>query len=426
MTILRDISIMWSMFHVMILFCMLYESRFSKQKTLIIHIIAMIVWVTVHSVLLFAVGPVKMTQMILFTGTLPSLLFFWVMSKRRDGRFFFTFCLCDTVSAEVLLLTNMIDYYLCGDMYIGMLIIRLIAFPLIEFLAYKYVRPMLQDVQRSVRKGWWLFAAVSAIFYVVIIVVSSIPTDKTHDPEHLPTFILICVLMPLMYWNIFQVLSRQQKIFDLAEKDNILKLQVANMQQRIEQISEADTKFRIERHDMRHKLRTITEMLQNNRMEELKEYVLSAEEKLHISNGEHYCTNPILDAVLTAYFRNAEEKKIRIQTDLAVPHEPKVDIAELSVVFANAIENAVHACEKLPETDRWIEMRALAHPQFMFQISNPYAGEISIGDDGIPANSTAGHGFGTRSIVAFCEKYHAFYEFKAENGIFTLRIVMKG
>ncbi len=424
MTILRDISIMWSMFHILVLFCMLYESRFSKKTTVIATAIALVVWLGSQGIILYLFGPVIMTQLIIFTATIPSLVFFWIMSKKRDGRFLFTFCLCDTISAEILLITNLLDYYLFGNMYIGMFIIRLVAFPLLEFFAYKYVRPVLSEVQRSVRKGWGIFAGVAAIFYIMIIVLSSVPYDKTHSPEQLPAFVLICLLMPLMYWNIFQVLLHQQKIFDMAQKDNILKLQVVNMQMRIEQFSKADEKFRIERHDMRHKLRTITEMIQGERIDDLKEYVLSAEQKLKDSSMEHYCTNPILDAVLTAYFKNAEEKGIRIKCDLAVPSEMSVDTAELSVVFANAIENAMHACEKLPSEQRFIEIRALSHPKFMFQISNPYGGEVKTDDKGIPISTESGHGFGTRSIVAFCDKYDAYYEFRAEDGIFTLRIVM--
>ncbi len=424
MTILRDISIMYSMFHILVLFCMLYKSRFSKKTTIIATATAVLVWLGSQGLILYMFGPVVMTQIIIVTGTVPSLVFFWIMSKKRDGRFFFTFCLCDTVCAEILLITNLLDYYLFGNMYIGMFIIRLIAFPLLEFFAYKYVRPILSEVQRSVRKGWWIFASVAAIFYVMIVVLSSVPYDKTHSPDQLPAFVLICLLMPLMYWNIFQVILRQQKIFDMAQKDNILKLQVSNMQHRIEQFSEADEKFRIERHDMRHKLRTISEMIQGERIDDLKEYVLSAEQRLEEGAMEHYCTNPILDAVLTAYFKNAEEKGIRIKCDLAVPSEVNVDMAELSVVFANAIENAMHACERLPCDQRFIEVRGLSHPKFMFQISNPYGGEIKTDDKGIPISTERGHGFGTRSIVAFCDKYGAYYEFRTENEIFTLRIVM--
>lgn len=38
MTILRDLSIIWSLFHILILFLMLYRSRYSRKKTYILDI----------------------------------------------------------------------------------------------------------------------------------------------------------------------------------------------------------------------------------------------------------------------------------------------------------------------------------------------------------------------------------------------------
>ncbi len=424
MTILRDISIIWSMLHVLVLFVLLYQSRYSKKTTAIWTGVVMGTWVVLHAVLVLWLGPTIMARLVIFTGTIPSFIFFWIMSKQRDGRFIFTFCLCDTLSAEILLLTNLLDAYLFGGKFIGMFVLRLIMFPLLEVYAYKVMRPLLQEVQKSVRKGWYVFAGVSAIFYLILVLIGSFPDTLLHSAEMLPVNVLILLLMPLMYWNIFQVLLRQQKFYELAEQENVLKMQVSNMQNRIGQYSEADEKFRIERHDMRHRLQTITEMLQNGEIDKLRDFVFSAQQKLEGATVKRYCANPVLDAVFTAYFRIAEGKGIEVRSSLAVPEELSVDAAELSTVFANAIENAVHACEQLPEEERVIELRAVAHPQFMFQIVNPYEGEVRLDERGVPIASESGHGFGTRSIVAFCEKYGAFYEFKAENGNFALRIVV--
>ena len=41
MTILRDLSVLWSLFHILILFMMLYRSRYSRRKTMILMGISM-------------------------------------------------------------------------------------------------------------------------------------------------------------------------------------------------------------------------------------------------------------------------------------------------------------------------------------------------------------------------------------------------
>ena len=44
--------------------------------------------------------------------------------------------------------------------------------------------------------------------------------------------------------------------------------------------------------------------------------------------------------------------------------------------------------------------------------------------EGLPVTYEAGHGIGTRSIVAFAEKFHALCHFHAENGCFKVQLAV--
>ena len=59
----------------------------------------------------------------------------------------------------------------------------------------------------------------------------------------------------------------------------------------------------------------------------------------------------------------------------------------------------------------------------MLQVRNSFDGVVGFDVEGIPIAVKKGHGFGTRSIVTFCEKNNAFCTFAAEGKEFTLRIV---
>lgn len=60
----------------------------------------------------------------------------------------------------------------------------------------------------------------------------------------------------------------------------------------------------------------------------------------------------------------------------------------------------------------------------MFEIENPYHGQISFRKNGLPKPHESNHGIGTRSIMAFCEKHNAFYAFSAQGGWFKLVITL--
>ena len=106
MTILRDLSVIWSLIHVLILFMFLYESRYSRNKAITLTAIFMIPLMVLNLYIFFKFGPEFMGKVLLLTCTIPSLIFFWFMAKYRDGRFLFTFCVVDTIALEILYISN--------------------------------------------------------------------------------------------------------------------------------------------------------------------------------------------------------------------------------------------------------------------------------------------------------------------------------
>ena len=57
MTILRDLSVIWSLIHVLILFMFLYESRYSRNKAITLTAIFMIPLMVLNLYLFFKFGP---------------------------------------------------------------------------------------------------------------------------------------------------------------------------------------------------------------------------------------------------------------------------------------------------------------------------------------------------------------------------------
>ena len=115
MTILRDLSMLWSLFHILILFMLLYRSRYSRNKTFLLTGIIMGPLILLNVVGLAIYGAELMGKVFILTCTLPSLLFFLYMSRDKKGKFFFTFCLVDTVALWIIAVTNIMDFYLGGQ-----------------------------------------------------------------------------------------------------------------------------------------------------------------------------------------------------------------------------------------------------------------------------------------------------------------------
>ncbi len=425
MELLKDISVIWSLIHTLVMFLLLFESRYPRKKTITITLAAMMPLLVVNFLLFVILGIENYGTLMLLTLSLPSCIFFWFISKYRDGRFFFTFCVVDTTVLEILYITNILNHYLTPDTYVFMFVVRMLAYPLIEILIYKKIRPMFLEVQRQGKEGWGIFATIGILFYIAITLLMTYPTPVTDRPEYLPVLAIMFLLMPVIYLHIISTLRHQQLLHEASEQDNIMKLQVSNIIARVEEFGAANEAFRKERHDFRHKLKAIASLVETEQYEELKKVVVEYKDDIEKTKVVRYSQYPIIDAVLSVYIRKAEQNGIDVKMGFAFPDTFEASETELATALANAIENAVHACVKLPQKDRHIEIKVLSKPKFMIMVRNSFAGQVEFDENGIPESREDGHGFGTRSIAAFCEKIGGHYQFKAEGTVFTLFMYLK-
>lgn len=419
--ILRSLSVLFALICRIFMISLLFESRFSKKKTLI-YVLSTLLPLTILNFAFFVLYSSKMYMTtLIFTLTLPSFVLFRYIGKRRNGRMLFTLCFVDTIILEIIHVTNILEYYIPGqDLFL--LISRLIIYPLLIFVMFKYLRPTYLKLQKTITKGWYVFAITALLFYFLISLVTRYPTDITTRPQYYPVLALLFILMPVVYLNIFITLRHQQHIFDDAHQKAILKVQVSGMSHRIDAFNQADEKFRIERHDYRHKMQVIASLVERKQYDELKALIPQYMDAIDNTKVKRYCSNAVIDAVLSSYIYKAYEKGIKVTISMDFPEKTGVSETELATVFANAVENAIISCDKCID-DKYIDITVLSAPRFMIQISNSVNGSVEFDKDGIPVNNEEGHGFGTRSIVAFCEKNNAFYEFKTEDNRFLLRIV---
>lgn len=129
--------------------------------------------------------------------------------------------------------------------------------------------------------------------------------------------------------------------------------------------------------------------------------------------------------MLSVFHEQARVQGIATEFQVGFPSDPPIDPLELGVVLANALENAIHACMEVNEGERKVGLIfRFFGDRLIFQVTNPYVGEIPFDENGVPIAMREGHGNGCRSIAAFTKKYHSTVDYRAENGVFTLCILV--
>ncbi len=418
MTILRDISFLWSMLHVLLLFLLLFKTRRSWRTTFIVTFAGAGTLLCVNVLLMFWLGHSIIMTLAFFTCTLPTLLLFFLLSEYRDGRFFFLFCLTDTVCFWLLQITNFLDR-LTGDTYVVLLISRLVVFPAVEFLFWRYLRRPFMELQSKLSRGWWLFAAVGGVYYLLIMA-TAVPVDAPMpDMAGLLRICLVLVLMPLTYLTIFHSLWRQMKMYENSRQ---MELQRRNY----EAVCQKMELGRIYRHDMRHHLAVLEGMLLQGDADSGLQYVHTLSNGLQELTCPAQCANAAVNAVLTAYIVQASNAGCAVETALDLPESLPFEEPDLCIVLANALENAIHACQSLPEDARRIRLElALTDNQRLIVVVQNSSLPVAFGANGLPvAAPREGHGLGLPSIQSVVNRHGGLLRCHWEDGIFTLRAVL--
>lgn len=421
-TILRDISIIWTLLHCCLMFMLLYDSRFSARKTNILTCIFMVPVTLVNLMNVIFLGIEKAGQLVIFACVLPSLIFYFLMAKNRDTRFLFTFCLVDTIILEVLFATNILDSVVGFDHYIVMFLSRLIIFPLLEVCLVKYLRRPYQLLQQQMKKGWGVFSVMAALFYAVMLLSTYHPFIITERPEYYPHLVLLLILIPVMYMTVFKLLWTQLQLFDAAEKNRILDMQVKMTNERLNNSAEAEKRLQMLRHDMRHKMLLLSDYIRSENHPAAEQYISSMIADIGQSTPQTYCDNHSVNVVLSYYSKIAEEKGITFSTSICLPAALKISQTDLAVVLSNGLENAINAQEHCGDKKVFVKGFMEAGKIYL-EIKNPFNSSVAFNGT-LPCSKQENHGFGTKSMAAIVEKYDGVYSFSAENGYFFFRCTM--
>ncbi|WP_191396310.1 sensor histidine kinase [Flavonifractor sp. An306] len=231
--------------------------------------------------------------------------------------------------------------------------------------------------------------------------------------------IFLCSLLVVCgcaYYLMYLFFDRVQKENSARYEAQLSTLQVSALRSRMEAVRAAEDAIRTERHDLRHRLQAVAELVSRGDKDAALDFLDAAQKRLDERKEIRWCRPPVLDAVFSSYFDQAQNQGILVEANIALPDTLPANEGELAIVLANALENAIHANLELPPELREIRCKMVGGPGVMLEISNPYTGEISFDSSGLPVAQREGHGMGIQSISAFCRKNGAVCRFDRTDG----------
>lgn len=180
------------------------------------------------------------------------------------------------------------------------------------------------------------------------------------------------------------------------------------------------------KHDMKHKLHELYHLVENSDGHELSEKIGAMCMEFEQIDEKQYSDNPIVDSVLRIKFGRAKARGIKVETSIRIPKQMQLDHGDIGVLYGNLVDNAVEACSKVPEGQRFVKIENKYQSGILLLvITNSKTGKKNKSLKTTKKDNIR-HGHGVQSVRKVVEKYNGTVSFTDKGDIFEVSAMLYG
>ncbi len=184
---------------------------------------------------------------------------------------------------------------------------------------------------------------------------------------------------------------------------------------------------RRQRHDLRHQLAVIRTYNEKGDREKLGAYIDSLVSDIPVENAREYCQNSAANAIVSHYASLAEGSGVQLSIKLDIPEQVEnISDSSLCVILGNLLENAVDACGRMTDGEKFIRLRSrLQYGTLTITMDNSFDGNAQRRDGDFISSKRGETGVGLRSVKAVAEKHGGGASFDTKGGVFLSSIYIR-
>lgn len=296
----------------------------------------------------------------------------------------------------------------------------------------------LKDVQERSQLIFLLFPSLIGFLLCLMIRSMMFSMDGTDMYLLLDSRPEMNLLIPCVSWLcILMILLAAKMLRKLIDENNhkievsVYRDRIREMEQHIGDIENLYAGIRGMRHDMKNYIADM-EALMSEQPEQtpLRQYLDSLQTSVEQLDMKYHTGNPVTDVILQRYVQLAEKNGIDFQADFLFPANMNIDAFDLSIILNNALDNALEACKRQKEGQKFMELKAYRRENMFFIIlRNSFDGSLNRDKEGGRLRTTkpdAGeHGLGLRNIEMCAEKYYGKAESTVRDKEFELAVMLQ-
>lgn len=353
----------------------------------------------------------------LVKGLLEYVAFPLYYSKYRDFRTVFLML----TGGVICLQANSIGHLLLGGLnsMVALGLAVALSTLLLLYVFVRFQRPAIWFLMERQSGGWWVFCSIPALLCGTLLLFRAYPDPFSGRVQNPIGMAMAVLLQPVVYRVLFHALEAQRRQVRLEQDAALLQMQLHMMEEQGRLMERRIREEAAARHDRRHFRQIVLAHLDAGDIQGARAVI---QELLSRSEpaAARRCEDPVLNQLLAYYAAWAEEEQTDFQAQVHIPGGLDFRRTELMVVVCNTLENAIHACARVPDPARRrlsLVLRAKGR-QVYLEVSNTYAGTLRLDPvTGLPRTDAPGHGYGLERVAALTGQA---LQCSVEDGVFTI------
>lgn len=221
----------------------------------------------------------------------------------------------------------------------------------------------------------------------------------------------------------------RKTMYNIIDK-RIERFQSELIEKQVREIQNMYRQVRGWRHDYRNHINNMKIQLSEGNYDKLSEYLRELADDLDTVDTVIKTGNVMADAILNSKLGVAEKLNVRLNVKANIPEKLPMSDVELCSVLGNMLDNAVEACNSLPEAERFMRIYiGRLKGQLYLSVQNS-AGKVRKEKDRYlstkedASSSTKLHGYGLFRIDRVAKKYGGYVNRQNEEGVFATEIMI--
>lgn len=288
------------------------------------------------------------------------------------------------------------------------------------------IRWLIDDYHiNSIWKFIWIVPTVISLTNVCMIPnnYSNVSIGKLFEVSILAESVLI--LLYVLYQVMLYLIAKAITDKTLAEQQSNLMSIQAKEYDSLKKYIENTSRLR---HDFLHMARTARQLAKNNDTETLIKLLESYGVSIENSHSQKiFCEHNALNAIVGHYYEEALRNNIKCEWKIAIANNIAISDTDLCSVVGNLLDNAIHGCVTVDESNRLINFKADIEKggDIYIVMTNSFNGIVKKKNDKYISTKSNGNGIGLESIKATVNKHNGYVKFYNDRKNFYTDIMIK-